>query len=319
MSGPDVAGLRRRLTWLNAGRLFVATLLLGGTLVLRGEDKLGETTQSALLALVAVTFGLALAFAVGLARSSRLELLAGVQLAWDLVLITGVVYLLGGASSSFAFLYGVVILAAALTVGPRATQATAAASIVLYAVTSLALFSDWIEPPPDQDDLAFHVSDEALGLDLLRNIVGFVLVGLLAGSLSDRLRRTGGELLRAEAGAAGLSRLNADILSSMTSGLLTTDAGERIVLINRAGAQMLGASAEALIGRDWRSLLVLDDAAAVVERAEGTGVREDASRFPVGLSVSPLRDADGRVLGRLVLFQDLTELSVLREKAERAE
>ena len=41
--------------------------------------------------------------------------------------------------------------------------------------------------------------------------------------------------------------------------------------------------------------------------------RPDGSRFPVGYSVSRLVDLDGRALGTLVLFQDLSEIARLRD------
>lgn len=317
--GETDPGLRRRQHYLLGGRLLVATLLLGGNLVLRGEDQFGAFTQDALMLLIAATFAVSLLVAVALPRVRRPELIAGLQLAWDLILVTGITYLLGGAASGFSFLYGVVILAAALVVGPRATQITAAVALLAFAVVGLSLANGWLPPPPDQPELAYTLDAEELALALLRNLVGFVLVGLLAASLSDRLRRTGGQLARAEESAAGYARLNEDILRSMASGLLTTDLGRRIQMINPAGAEMLGGAAERLIGRELASVLPVDAIEGPVERGEGEAVRLDGTSFPVGFSCSPLRDASGNRLGQLVLFQDLTELSTLREKAERAE
>lgn len=317
--GETDPGLRRRQHYLLGGRLLVATLLLGGSLLLRGDDQFGAFTQDALMALIAATFAVSLLVAVALPRVRRPELVAGLQLAWDLVLVTGITYLLGGAASGFSFLYGVVILAAALVVGPRATQITTAVALLAFAVVSLALANGWLPPPPDQPELGHTLEADELALALLRNLVGFVLVGLLAGSLSDRLRRTGGQLARAEESAAGYARLNEDILRSMASGLLTTDLERRIQVINPAGAEMLGGPAERLIGRALASVLPVDANEGPVERGEGQAARLDGTRFPVGFSCSPLCDASGNHLGQLVVFQDLTELDTLREKAERAE
>ncbi|MCZ7678576.1 MAG: ATP-binding protein [Sandaracinaceae bacterium] len=253
--GETDPGLRRRQHYLLGGRLLVATLLLGGSLLLRGDDQFGAFTQDALMALIAATFAVSLLVAVALPRVRRPELVAGLQLAWDLVLVTGITYLLGGAASGFSFLYGVVILAAALVVGPRATQITTAVALLAFAVVGLALANGWLPPPPDQPELGYTLEADELALALLRNLVGFVLVGLLAGSLSDRLRRTGGQLARAEESAAGYARLNEDILRSMASGLLTTDLERRIQVINPAGAEMLGGPAERLIGRELASVL----------------------------------------------------------------
>lgn len=313
--GETDAGLRRRQHYLLGGRLLVATLLLGSSLLLRGDEQFGEFTQDALMVLIASTFAMSLAAAVALPRIRRPQVLAGVQLAWDLVLVTGITYLLGGVASGFSFLYGVVILAAALAVGPRATQIATAFAILSFAIVGLSLANGWLPPPPDQPEV--ELAADEIALALLRNLVGFVLVGLLAGSLADRLRRTGGQLERAEKSAAGYARLNEDILRSMTSGLLTTDRDGRVQMINPAGADLLGGAADRIVGRELRSLLPIDG--AEIDRGEGVARRLDGSTFAVGFSCSPLRDASGHLRGRLVLFQDLTELNTLREKAERAE
>jgi two-component system sensor histidine kinase PilS (NtrC family) len=315
----DEAGVERRQRYLLAGRLLVATLLLGASVILHGDDQFGELTQRALMGLIGATYAMSLLVAIALPRVRRREWLAAAQLAWDVGLVTGVTYLLGGAASGFSFLYGVVILAAALVLGPRAAQQTTAAALLAYAAMALGAANGWIDPPPDQLDEGWLLDSEELALALLRNLVGFVLVGLLAGSLSERLRRTGGQLRQAAASAAEYARLNDDILRSMASGLLTTDLEGRVRLINPAGAQMLGTAPEALLGREVGSLLPVVVGGAPIERGEGEAQRVDGTFFPVGFNCSPLRDAQGNLLGQLVVFQDLTELNTLRQKADRAE
>ncbi len=315
----DGVGPERRQHYLLAGRLLVATLLLGASLILRGEDQYGEHTQNGLLALVAATFAMSLAVAILLPRMSHPGRLAAVQLVWDLALVTGITYYLGGAASGFTFLYGVVILAAALVVGPRATQLTTAGALLAFTVMALSLSNGWIPPPTDQPEIRYALDPDGLALALLRNLVGFILVGLLAGSLSDRLQRTGGQLVQATESAAEYARLNDDILRSMASGLLTSDLGGRVQVINPAGAEMLGGGVSDLIGRELSSLLPMQSSEGAIDRGEGEAARIDGARFPVGFNCSPLLDAKGHHLGQLVVFQDLTELNTLRDKAERAE
>lgn len=305
-----------RQLWLLGGRLVAATLLLGGNLLVGPMQ--GSVTQDALRALIACTFGISLAVAVTLPRTSRPERLAWLQIAWDLALVSGLVYLFGGATSQFSFLYGVVILAAALVVGPRETQVTTAAAIVLYAAVGLSVANGWVGPPAGAPE--YEVSQQELTLSLLRNVVGLVLVGLLAGALAERLRRAGGQLREVAQSAAGHARFNEDIMRSLASGLLTMNVEGEIRRINLAGAALLGADEpDALRGRDARAHLPIPATPADGERGDGDATRLDGTRFPVGFSCSPLRDADDQVLGTLVLFQDLTELNQLRDKAERAE
>lgn len=305
---------RQRQLWLVAGRLGAATLLLGGSLLFGPQQ--GEFTTDALMALIASTFAVSLATLVILPRVQNPTPLAIAQVTYDLFLVTGLVYLLGGAASGFTFLYGVVILASALIIGPRATQLVTAAALTLYVTTGLGLANGWLPPPPDAPELEVPV--DALGLSILRSLVGLILVGLLAANLAERLRRAGGQLREAAHSAAEYAKLNQDIMRSLASGLITTDLEGVVLRINPAGAQVLGAEPENLSGRLVTELLPLETLEPT-ERGEGTATRVDGSTFPVGYSCSPLRDTDGERLGTLVLFQDLTELSMLREKAERAE
>lgn len=312
----DAATLRRRQLWQLGGRLVVAALLLGGTLAFGPE--VGPIVQDALLLLVGSTFAVSLLIAVVLPGSRRPRLVAGVQIVWDLALVTALVYLLGGATSGFSFLYGVVVLASALVVGPRATQLTTGAALLLYVGVGLGLANHWL-PDPSGQEMPYEVPLDELALAVLRNLVGFVLVGLLAGNLAERLRTTGGALREATASAAEYARLNEDILRSLTSGLLTTDLDGAVRRVNPAGAALLGGSADAIEGRLVSDLLPMAGEPGESTRSEGTATRLDGACFPVGFSRAPLRDTDGRVHGTLILFQDLTELTQLREQAERAE
>ena len=310
--------VRRRQLWLLGGRLAVATLLLGGNFVLGGDG--GGFTQDALLGLIAATFAFSLVSLVALPRVERPQILAAVQLAYDLGLVTGLIYLFGGAESGFTFLYGVVILASALVVGPRATQLVTAAALILFLAVGLGLANGWIQQPADAPEMAHDIPLEALALAMLRSLIGLILVGVLAGALAERLRKTGGLLEEATMSAAKYAKLNQDILRSLASGLLTTDLDGIILRINPAGAQLLGGSQSDIEGRPAGELLQFDPAAAPeVDRGEGEARRLDGEVFPIGYGCSPLRGEDGELYGVLVLFSDLSELAMLREKAERAE
>jgi len=304
-------------------RFLVATLLLGGTLLFSVDDSgsFGSFTPTLLLSLIALTYGLSLGFALWLPRTKKLRLVLGLQLAWDVILATGLVYVSGGVASAFTFLYGISILMAAIIVGPRATQVTAAVSLIVYTVVGISVANGWVPHPPDQMRVRYVLSAESTGFSLLSNIVGLLLVALLAGNLANRIRRAGGQLRLATRSAVTLARLNDDIVRSLTSGLITTDLEGSVLTVNPAGAQMFGAEPQHLIGRSVSSMLPISSRAPgpTGVRDEGDGTRVDGNRFPVGCSSTPLVDADGSVIGTLTTFQDLTELADLRRTAERAE
>lgn len=310
----DAATTRRRLSWLVAGRLVVATVLFGGTIALGGED-LGA---SALSWLVLGIYAASLLSLVWLQQRRATGALIGAQVGIDLAITSVLVWATGGAISSFSFMYGVVILISALIAGPRAAAATAGLAGVLYVAIGIGLRSGWLRDLSGAH-AAGAVAPGELDVALLRNVVGLFLVGLLSNVLSERLRRAGGALAAATASAAGYARLNEDIVRSLGSGLITTDLEGRVRTVNAAGARILGASAAALIGTPVGEILPRASAPDALERGEVTATRPDGTEVPVGFSRTPLIGEGGEVHGSLVLFQDLTEITQLRDKAERAE
>ncbi|MDB4988810.1 MAG: Sensor histidine kinase [Myxococcaceae bacterium] len=314
--------LSRRLSWLMGGRVLIASLLLGGTLLvsLRQERGAADFTPRFLLGLIIATYCVSLGFALWLPRTRRLHTVATCQLGWDLVLTTGLVYVGGGAASGFTFLYGANVLMAAIVVGPSAARLTTVASLVLYVGIALSLANDWVEHPSDQPQQRYVLDAADATFTVLVNILGLLLVAFLATSLAGRLRQTGGRLREATAQAAELARLNEDIIRSLSSGLLTTDIEQIVRTINPAGLEIFRGQLESMIGGHTQQFF-LDPVAQAPgpSRHEGSGKRPDGSTFPLGFSKTPLVNASGEQTGDLFLFQDLTELRELRLTAERAE
>lgn len=314
--------LRKRLSWLMGGRLLVATVLLGGTMLLslNQEHGVSSFTPRFLLALILSTYCASLAFALWLPKAQQLGRFASVQVGWDLGLTTGLVFVAGGAASGFTFLYGATVLMAAIVVGQRAAQFATVASLILYVIVGLALTNGWIPYPSDQPADRYLLKATDATFTMLVNILGLLLVAFLASNLAGRLRLTGGRLREAAAHAAELSRLNEDILRSLSSGLITTDINRVVRTVNPAALEIFRTRQSAMVGHPIIDFFI--DAADVdvgPSRAEGTARRPDESTFPVGFSKTALVNAQAERTGELFLFQDLTELTELRRIAERAE
>lgn len=311
-------------------RLGVATLLLGGALLIVTEDGRGYDafTPRLLIYLIATIYGASLLFALWLRRSPPRERVALAQIATDLIVTTGLVYVTGGPSSGFTFLYGVAVLMAAMVVGPLCARVTGASAIILYVSLAAGMSSGSIAPPVDQRSDAYLLSLSELFYVGLLNVSGLLLLTALAGNLAARLQSAGGQLQMAAASAARLVRLNDDIVRSLSSGLLSTDLAGNIRSINPTGLEMLGARADVLLGQSASTWLGIDTEllggaprvpGGSVTRAESTGQRIDGTSFPVGYSINSLVSGDGTALGSLILFQDLSEITQLREVAAREE
>lgn len=323
-SGDDTAPNRRRLQWILIGRVAVATILLGATLYFGGAHKIreGGFTPTFLLILTSLIYTSSIVFGIWLLKQGSLRAIAAGMMALDLVLITGLVYLTGGAGSIFSTLYGVAILMSAMTLGPIAAYVTAASSLTCHLALGVGLAVGRIPSPPDQPLGQYVLSTGDLSYALLSNMIGIAVVALLAAGLASRLQSTGGRLLAAQQSAARLARLNDDIVRSIASGLITADTEDRILGINPAAREMLHDLQGELIGRPLAAVLADADeyrSGERTRRADSIARRPDGTEFPIGYSISSLVDIEGQHTGKLLVFQDLTEIRELRDKAEQAE
>jgi len=319
----DEPNAHRRLQWVLGGRLIIATVLLGATMYLALDAiRYGRFTPTFLLILISAIYGSSILFGVWLLRGRRENLVAAAITALDVMLITALVYLTGGAGSIFSFLYGAQILTAALTLGTSAAYYTAAASLACYFLQGLALNVGWLPPPPDQPLSQYVLSSRDFQLALVSNMVGIAAVALLATNLARRAQLVGARLLEAEESAARLERLNDDIVRSIASGVITADDDGRIIGVNPAAREILKDRKGSLIGAPLS--MVLPDyrkqrPSQPPKRADATGRRADGARFPMGFTLSALLDEAGSQTGMLMTFQDLTEIKTLRDQAEQAQ
>lgn len=322
-TGGEEPNPHRRLQWVLGGRLIIATVLLGATMYLALDAiRYGRFTPTFLLILISAIYGSSILFGVWLIRGRRERVVATAITTLDVLLITGLVYLTGGAGSIFSFLYGAQILTAALTLGTGAAYYTAAASLALFFLQGLALNLGWLPPPPDQPLSQYVLSSRDFQLALVSNMVGIAAVALLATNLARRAQVAGARLARAEESAARLERLNDDIVRSIASGLITADDDGRIIGINAAAREILRDKSGSLLGAPLSQVLPdygQERPSQPPRRADATGHRADGSRFPMGYTLSGLLDEGGNRSGLLLSFQDLTEIKTLRDRAEQAQ
>jgi signal transduction histidine kinase len=166
------------------------------------------TVQTA-IGTLAVAFAVT-AFYAALLRSGRhMQRLVVLQLVVDPLLWTVIVYLSGGPSSGATSLYGLSCLTGAMLTGFRGAALAFGTGVFCFCTLLAGLWSGIIPPPPDQPFYVYHAqSDEWLYAGIVHLLAMFV-VTVLAGSLAERLRVTGGQLALAEERADHAERLAA--------------------------------------------------------------------------------------------------------------
>jgi len=322
-------GMLPKLKWLTGLRLLLASVLLGSAVVLDLHQRLPFPT-SPLYGLLGLTFGLSLLYSLGL-RSQRRLLLQGVlQLGLDLLLVTVLVHFTGGPDSAFPFMYIFVIFAAANLLERRGSLGVAVLSSGLYAALMAAEWTGLVPPAEFEASLVpLRPAGYAI-YQVLVNSVAFLAVAILSSHLVDRLRQAGQELERRGLDLRNLQSLHQAIVANISSGLLTLDLSGRVIAFNEAAARITGYSFGELRDRPWQAtpfaacptlgeFFACPDRPLPAPAAEVYLTRRDGRAIPVGMACSPLRGEDGKALGVVAIFQDLTERKQVEEQLRRAD
>jgi signal transduction histidine kinase len=144
--------LERNLRWYIAIRVVAVTsvLLPFFLLQLARPGSFPPAATRYVLLLAACTFAATLVY-IALTRLLRRQpaVQAYIQFSGDLLLITVMVYYLGGVASPFSLLYLIVIAVASTLLRRRAGVTVASLAFLLYAGLTLSLTFGWLPVPPD--------------------------------------------------------------------------------------------------------------------------------------------------------------------------
>ncbi len=320
--------LQRQLGRMIGVRAVIATALLGGATWAQIAEP-GSLPVNPFFFLIALTYGLTVAYALTLRFVRKHRWLVDIQLAGDALIVSAFIYFTGGVSSFFASLYGLPIIAASLVQFRRGGFLVAGLSatiyvglvVVQYLTASGSLQDPWLVA----ESLSLPPRSVAQYTVAL-NVFGFFVVAFLSGSLAARLQSAGARLERASSEIADLQALNEDVINSLPSGLVTTDAAQVVLTFNHAAETITGVSVAAAVGRPVAEVLQLPAAITDLfrEGLENAVARRLDLRYrtadgrgeiAIGLSATNLETPGGRA-GILITFQDLTEIKRLERDVQ---
>jgi two-component system, NtrC family, sensor histidine kinase PilS len=317
--------LRRRLTYLMLFRVALITLVLGATTLLYwlGDADLAAPSSVLFYAIIGATYLFTLIYAVALRQLRELNALAHTQLAVDLVIASLLVHMTGGAQSAYTFFFPLTIIGAATVCSRNATIAVAISAALLFLLVGLLT---WVGLLPMPAGLVARVSPIDLSRSLGLNLAAIVGVSILALNLATQLQRTSASLASERTAAADLLTLHSDIVRCLSSGLLTVDPWDVVLTVNQSACEILSTTPERAVGAPVEELLpglsvqmTGLGAQGAIQRGELSVARPGQPDLVVGISVSPLADHGGRFLGRVVSFQDLTDLRKMEVSVKQAE
>jgi two-component system sensor histidine kinase PilS (NtrC family) len=320
----------RTVTYLMLVRTALATVLMLSVVILAitlgNADTLASPFGRFVFALLATTYVATLAYALGLSRIQDPVRFADVQIGVDLVLVTLLIHATGGAQSGYTFLYLVDVVAVSLLPKRFSPRNVATASALLFVGISLLGYLRILPPITGQTVFPWDLTLEELVFRLVVYLAGVVSVAALGMSLYAKTREARERLARHEQIAGDLASLHQNTIRCLSSGLVTTTQDGSITSMNDAACEILGIRPPAPLGQRLEGLIpgmaavvAADLSLGRVIRQEVDAVHTDGSPRCLGVSATPLSDHTGQTVGRVIHFQDLTELRAMEVAVRRSE
>src|SRR5271169_2847553 len=230
------------LNWLSRVRFFLITLLLTLVLVLGKTSQLEVATRY-FIPLMILWYTLAIVYSILMRWMPVASWHGPIQLVCDLILVTCLIYLTGTQDSYFIWLYPLAIIVASILFSREATFIVAGLSFILLGGLAELIYYNILPRM-----LVVVPSSRQLQTWILSNLFYFMSVAYLSSLLAQSLRRHSAELEVKRGELQDLQAFNEDIINSMRGGLLTTDIGGRILLLNRTGEEITGVQFRAVRG-----------------------------------------------------------------------
>jgi two-component system sensor histidine kinase PilS (NtrC family) len=317
---PPASDTPRRVTRLLLLRTLVVSVVLGLSLwVLTAAEQVPLSAVWLQSGIIAATYATSIVFGLMLRRGYPPRQVARPMHVADLAVTSLLIYATGGAESPYIFLYALSIVGAGALSYRGGAVVVTLASISLLVAVSLLAWTQAVALPALSQIRPWEQS----GVDLVRtlgiNLAALVGVGALSFIFGDQLQRGVETLATTRKAAADLLTLHEDIVRSLASGLITIAPDGIILTANSAAADILG-QPPALAGQPIDKLM--PGLSALIATGHGELRRADlqlAADLTVGVTVSLLRDVKNQVIGRVVNFQDLTELRRLEVQSRRSE
>jgi len=329
MTSPELSSRLQRLMLL---RVLIVTVLLGASVFVhvRQTATYAGDTQTSHFVLISTVYVLTFLYIVLLKRMQNLIRLAYIQLLVDTFLVTAVIFTTGGNESFFSFLYILTIISGSILLYRRGGLIIASSSSILYGILLDLHYYQVITPYGSLTNQPMEEQAGYIFFRILAHTAAFYLVAILSSYLSEQTRRSQNELQAQKVDMDKLEMLNDRIVKSIASGLITVNDDNRIILFNPAAEQTFGIPSAEANGRVLTDVLPFlgddleSDSAISPERNQPPFVdlpyqnRQGEELF-LRLTSSPLSLPGGEEKGRILVFQDMTEIKRIEMEMQRVE
>jgi len=327
--------LSSRLQKLMFLRVLFVSLLLGASIFIQVKETrayFGDI-QTSHYFLIATIYFLTFSYIILLKYLKDLSKFAHLQLLVDTFFITAIIYTTGGIESIFSFLYILTIINSSIILYRKGGMITASSSSILYGLLLDLHYYGVIHPFGSRLAYPAEYQSAFLFYVIVVNIAAFYLVAFLSSYPSEQARKSRVELQAKQDDILKLEALNERIIKSITSGLITLDGQNRIILFNPAAEDIFGIKANRAIGTKVLDILpFLGDYLETGLKKSYQNIknpyaffidlpypRSDGKKLSLRFSISPLNLPEADQKGQIIFFHDMTEMKKIEEEMKKVE
>lgn len=317
---------RRRLKVLILVRVVVLSVLLAFTYFLSSLNQIFDLPDDIvrlIYAVIIAMYFMSAVYVLLLKKDRYYQLNIYSQLIADIVLVSLLVYLTGSIESNYSLLYTLVIIYSAIFLGRKGTLAIATLSSLSYVmIVELEYFNIASGFYAMGRDTLLRAGDVSLRIAV--HVISFYIAAFLASFVVEQEKKARTLLEEKESAFDQLDVLFRSIIESVETGVMTTNLQGRIKTFNKAAQKITGVGLGDVenrpIGEVFPEFGIFFEPGGEIShsREEVTITTGEGLDVHLGCSVSPLKDGQGRHIGFILIFQDLTEIKQMEESLEKS-
>ncbi len=312
---------------LLAARLAVVSFFMGLVVFVHAKY---ETLGGSILVLYPVTaaYALSIIYALGLRRVTNLRLFVHIQLGFDLLLVSSIIFFTGGVNSPFWFMYILVIFAAPFLLGQSSIYIIASAASACYGLLLNLEYYELIRPynifTPTYDP-------EVGGFILMKaviNIAVFYLVALLSASFDIILKSKERQLEKTSEDFTLLKAFHENVLENMGAGVIAIDLRGKILTHNPAVESILGLSSHEIDQKEISRVVGLNRLEKIFKilgnfqnnspQFNWMYEKKDDQKIALTMIASKY-EVEERILGAIMVLHDVTNIKTMEKQVAETE
>lgn len=251
-----------------------------------------------------------------------------IQTMCDVMLITALVYVTGGARSIYTVFYPLVIIYSIFFLGRGGGVVTASVCSVLYSFI-LGLELNGIIYPAGMFASNYPLPSGYVYTRILTHVLSFYIIAFLASFVVEQEKKTRQLLEERENAFDQLGQLHRSIIESVDAGIVTLNLHGTIKSFNRAASDITGYTFAELVNRNIADVfpgvqtqleMSIGHARHLLStrRVEIVVQGKNKKDLFLGCSVSALRDNQNRRIGEIIIFQDMTAIKEMEDNLEKS-